>query len=238
MSTKQMKFAGAAHAELRRGVQQLCDAVGVTMGPKGHNVILQKSWGGPTVTKDGVTVAKEIDLPEPFQNMGAKMVQQVAKKTADVAGDGTTAATVLAGRIFEGGLKHIAAGANAVAVQRGINAAANAAANAIAEMATPCKGKADLQKVATVSANHDAEIGRIIAEAIDKVGHDGVAEIEESKTAETTLEYVERMSFDKGFLSPYFMTDPKKAQCVLENPLILLYEKKLANLPDLLPLLN
>ena len=238
MSTKQMKFSSAAHAELRRGVQQLCDAVGVTMGPKGHNVILQKSYGGPTVTKDGVTVAKEVDLPEPFQNMGAKMVQQVAKKTADVAGDGTTAATVLAGRIFEGGLKHIAAGANAVAVQRGINAAANCVAEAIKDAATPCKGKADLEKIATVAANHDAEIGRIIAEAIDKVGHDGVAEIEESKTAETTLEYVEGMSFDKGFLSPYFMTDPKKAECVLENPLILVYEKKLANLADLLPLLN
>jgi len=238
MSTKQMQFDASARGELRRGVQQLCAAVGVTMGPKGHNVLLQKSWGAPAVTKDGVTVAKEVDLPQPFENMGAKMVQQVAKKTADVAGDGTTAATVLAGRIFEGGLKHIAAGANPVAVQRGINAAAGAVAESIAAAATPCKGKADLEKVATVSANHDAEIGRIIAEAIDKVGADGVVEIEESKTAETTLEYVEGMAFDKGFLSPYFMTDPKKAECVLENPLILIYEKKLANLADLLPLLN
>jgi chaperonin GroEL len=238
MATKQMKFDVAAHVELKRGVDKLTKAVAGTMGPTGHNVLIQKSWGSPSVTKDGVTVAKEVDLPEPFENMGAKMVQQVAKKTADVAGDGTTAATVLAGAIFNSGLKHVAAGANSVAIQRGINNAAAAAAEAITNMAAKCKGKADLEKIATVSANHDAVIGKLIAEAIDKVGHDGVVEIEEGKTSETTLEYVEGMAFDKGFLSPYFMTDPKKAECILENPMILIYEKKISNLADLLPLLN
>ncbi|MBL9148694.1 MAG: chaperonin GroEL [Phycisphaerae bacterium] len=238
MTTKQMKFDTAAHVELKRGVDKLTQAVAITMGPTGHNVVVQKSWGAPTVTKDGVSVAKEIDLPDPFENMGAKMVQQVAKKTADVAGDGTTAATVLAGAIFSGGLKHVAAGANAVAIQRGINAAAAAACDAITEMATKCKGKADFEKIATVSANHDSTIGKLIADAIDKVGHDGVVEIEEGKASETTLDYVEGMAFDKGFLSPYFMTDPKKAECILENPLILIYEKKISNLADLLPLLN
>ncbi len=238
MANKQMKFDAAARAELKRGVDQLVQAVAVTMGPVGHNVMFSKTYGGPSITKDGVTVAKEVDLPSPFENMGAKMVQQVAKKTADMAGDGTTCATVLAGAIFNGGLKHIAAGANAVAVQRGINAAAQAGADAIAAMAQKCKGKSDLEKVATVSANHDSAIGKLIAEAIDKVGATGVCEIEEGKTAETTLSYVEGMSFDKGYLSPYFMTDPKRGECVLENPLILICEKKLNNLAELLPLLN
>ena len=238
MSQKQMKFDAAAHAELKRGVDQLVAAVAVTMGPVGHNVLFSKSYGSPQITKDGVTVAKEIDLPQPFENMGAKMVQQVAKKTADIAGDGTTCATVLAGAIFNGGLKHIAAGANAVAIQRGINAAALAGAEAVTAMAQKCKGKGDLEKVATVSANHDTVIGKLIAEAIDKVGADGVVEIEEGKTADTTLEYVEGMSFDKGYLSPYFMTDPKRAECVVENAIILINEKKISNLAELLPLLN
>ena len=238
MSQKQMKFDAAAHAELKRGVDQLVAAVAVTMGPVGHNVLFSKSYGSPQITKDGVTVAKEIDLPQPFENMGAKMVQQVAKKTADIAGDGTTCATVLAGAIFNGGLKHIAAGANAVAIQRGINAAALAGADAVTAMAQKCKGKGDLEKVATVSANHDTVIGKLIAEAIDKVGADGVVEIEEGKTADTTLEYVEGMSFDKGYLSPYFMTDPKRAECVVENAIILINEKKISNLAELLPLLN
>jgi len=238
MTTKQMKFDAAARQEFLRGVEQLSKAVAVTMGPTGRNVVLQKSYGGPAVTKDGVTVAKEIELAQPFENMGAKMIQQVAKKTADLAGDGTTTATVLAHRIFAEGLKHITAGANAVAVQRGINDAAAVACEVITNQAQKCKGKADYLKVATVSANHDAKIGETIAQAIDRVGADGVVEVEEGKSAETTLEYVEGMSFDKGFLSPYFMTDPKGAECVLEDASILIYEKKLSNLADLLPLLN
>ena len=237
-SSKQMKFTPAAQAELKRGVDAIAQAVAVTMGPTGRNVVIAKSWGSPHVTKDGVTVAKEVELTDPFANMGARMVQQVAKKTADVAGDGTTAATVLAAAIFNGGLRFIATGANAVAVQRGINDAAEVACNAITESAKKCAGKGDLVKVATVSANHDAAMGELIAEAIHKVGADGVVEVEEAKGYQTTLDYVEGMSFDKGYISPYFMTDPKKAECVLENPYILIYEKKIGNLADLLPLLN
>ena len=237
-SSKQMKFTPAAQAELKKGVDAIAQAVAVTMGPTGRNVVIAKSWGSPHVTKDGVTVAKEVELADPFANMGARMVQQVAKKTADVAGDGTTAATVLAAAIFNGGLRFIATGANAVAVQRGINDAAEVACNAITESAKKCAGKGDLVKVATVSANHDAAMGELIAEAIHKVGADGVVEVEEAKGYQTTLDYVEGMSFDKGYISPYFMTDPKKAECVLENPYILIYEKKIGNLADLLPLLN
>ena len=237
-SSKQMKFTPAAQAELKKGVDAIAQAVAVTMGPTGRNVVIAKSWGSPHVTKDGVTVAKEVELTDPFANMGARMVQQVAKKTADVAGDGTTAATVLAAAIFNGGLRFIATGANAVAVQRGINDAAEVACNAITESAKKCAGKGDLVKVATVSANHDAAMGELIAEAIHKVGADGVVEVEEAKGYQTTLDYVEGMSFDKGYISPYFMTDAKKAECVMENPYILIYEKKIGNLADLLPLLN
>ncbi|MEM6855019.1 MAG: chaperonin GroEL, partial [Planctomycetota bacterium] len=238
MAKKQMIFGAEAQAELKKGLAQLAAAVKVTMGPTGRNVVMQKSFGGPSVTKDGVSVAKEVELESPFQNMGAKMVVEVAKKTADKAGDGTTTATVLAEAIYNEGLRHVAAGANAIALQRGINAAAEAAAEAIQALATKCKGKDDLQAVATVSANHDAEIGSLIAEAIYKVGKDGVVEVEEGKSAETTLDYVEGMQFDKGYLSPYFMTDPATQECVLEDPLILVHEKKISNLPDLLPLLN
>ncbi len=238
MTTKQMKFDTAAQREFKNGVDQIAQAVAVTMGPTGRNVVMDKSFGGPSVTKDGVSVAKEIDLPQPFENMGAKMINEVAKKTSDLAGDGTTTATVLAQSIFSSGLRLVAAGANAVAVQRGINNAARVATEHIENIAVQCKGKSDYQKVATVSANHDQEIGDLIAEAIDKVGADGVVEVEEGKTAETTLEYVDGMAFDKGYLSPYFMTDPKAAECVLEDPNILIFEKKISNLSDFLPLLN
>jgi len=238
MTSKQIMFEDKALLEMKKGIDKLADAVKCTMGPAGRHVVIDKSFGGPHVTKDGVTVAKEIELPERFESMGAKMVHQVAKKTADKAGDGTTCATVLAQAIFGEGLRIVASGANPVHVQRGINKAAQAASDAIDALATPCKGKADLKKIATVSANHDESIGELIAEAIHKVGHEGVVEIEDGNSNETELEYVEGMQFDKGYLSPYFMTDPKTGECALEDALILIHEKKISNLADLLPLLN
>ena len=238
MASKQIMFDESALLEMKKGVDQLAGAVKCTMGPAGRHVVIEKSYGSPQVTKDGVSVSKEVALPEPFESMGAKMVNEVAKKTNDKAGDGTTAATVLAQAIFAEGLRHVAAGANPVHLQRGINKAAAIAGETIDELAVPCKGKADYKKIATVSANHDADVGELIAEAISRVGPDGVVEVEDGKSAETTLDYVEGMQFDKGYLSPYFMTDPKTAEAVLEDAYILIHEKKISNLPDLLPLLN
>lgn len=235
---KQLMFDANAMVEMKKGLDQLAKTVAVTLGPTGRHVVIGKSYGAPTVTKDGVSVSKEIELPSPFQNMGAKMVNEVAKRTADKAGDGTTTATVLAQAIFTHGLKYVTAGVNPVMLQRGITAAAEAASEAIRDMASKCKGKDDLKKVATISANGNPVIGELIAEAIEKVGPQGVCEVEEGQSAETTLEYVEGMNFDKGYLSPYFMTDPNTLQCVLEDALVLIHEKKISNLPDLLPLLN
>ena len=237
-NAKQIMFNDAALQEMKKGVQRLARAVKVTMGPSARHVLLQKSYGGPSISNDGVSVAREITLEEPFESMGAKMVAEVAKKTNDVAGDGTTAATTLTEAIFLEGLRHVSAGYNPVLLQRGINAAAAAAGEAIDKMAVKCKGRDDYFKVAKVSASHDEQIAGIIAEAIEKVGPEGVVEVEEGKGAETTLEYVEGMAFDKGYISPFFMTDPKTAECVLEDAYVLIYEKKIANLADFLPFLN
>jgi chaperonin GroEL len=235
---KQMMFDQTARAQLKDGLNQLVSAVKVTMGPTGRNVLLQKSYGSPKVTKDGVSVSKEIDLPEPFKNMGAKMVNQVASKTSDVVGDGTTTATVLAEAIYTEGLKYVTSGVNPVAVQRGINNAAAEAIKFIASISKPVKGREDIAKVATISANNNAEVGEILAEAVEKVGAEGVIEVEEGKGLETELEIVEGMQFDKGYLSPYFMTNAETLECELEDAYILLHEKKISNLRELVPLLE
>ena len=221
-----------------RGVNALADAVKITLGPKGRNVVLDKKFGSPLITKDGVTVAKEIELEEPLENMGAQMLKEVASKTSDVAGDGTTTATVLAQAIFREGVKTVAAGANPMAVKRGIEKAVVAAVDDIHKLSTEVKKGEMIAQVATVSANNDSKIGNIIAEAMDKVGKDGVITVEEAKTIETSLEVVEGMQFDRGYLSPYFVTDPERMECVLENCLILIHEKKISNMKDLLPLLE
>ncbi|MHC4995791.1 MAG: chaperonin GroEL [Planctomycetota bacterium] len=238
MSIKQMMFDADASVELKKGLDLLNKTVATTMGPTGRHVVINKSFGGPAVTKDGVSVAKEIDLPGAFENMGAKLVNEVARKTNDKAGDGTTTSTVLTQAIYEAGLRHVASGANPTVIQRGVLAAAEVAGNAIRDAASKVKNRDDLMKVATISANNDPEVGDLIAEAIDRVGASGVVEVEEGKASVTTLDYVEGMQFDKGYLSPYFMTDPKTQECVLEDAYILIHEKKLSSLPDLLPVLN
>jgi chaperonin GroEL len=238
MAAKQMKFDTDARVEIASGLSQLARAVKATLGPRGRNVILQKSWGSPRITKDGVTVSKEIELPQPFENMGAKLVNMVASKTGDVAGDGTTTATVLAEAIYEDGLKYVAAGHNPVLVQRGILKAAEVAADAISAMSKPVKGKEDYRKVATISANGDEHIGQLMADAMEKVGKEGVITVDEGKGTESVLEYTEGMQFDKGYLSPYFLTNPTTLEAVLEDAYILLHEKKISNLTELLPLLN
>jgi len=235
---KQLLFGEAARRRLQGGAGRLAKAVRVTMGPTGMNVIMQKSFGAPGVTKDGVTVAKEIELKEKFENVGAQMVKQVASKTSDVAGDGTTTATVVAEAIYSEGLKNVAAGANPVALKRGIDAAVDAVVGAVAEMAKPCKTREDIAKVATVSAHNEAEIGELVADAMDKVGSDGVATVEEGKSTDTFLEVVEGLQFDKGYISPYFVNKPEDMTCVLEDCYILIHEKKISNLREFLPLLE
>jgi len=235
---KQLLYADDAKRKMAQGLKKLADAVRVTLGPTGRNVIVQKSYGGPTVTKDCVTVAKEIELPDKFENMGAKMANQVASKTADVAGDGTTTAIVLAEAIFGEGLRHVTAGANPMALKRGIDLAVDAAVDAIFDQSRKVKGHDDVAKVATVSANNDTTIGNLIADALDKVGNDGVMTVEEGKGTETVLDLTEGMQFDKGYLSPYFITDPQTMEAVLEDAYILIHEKKLSNLRDLIPLLE
>ncbi|MFI4912898.1 MAG: chaperonin GroEL [Sedimentisphaeraceae bacterium JB056] len=235
---KQMMFETAARKELKEGLSALASAVKVTMGPTGKNVLLHKSFGAPKVTKDGVSVSKEIELPEVFKNMGAKMVNQVANKTSDKVGDGTTTATVLAEAIYAEGLKFVAAGANPVAIQRGINKAVEVVTNFIAENSKKVKGHADIAKVATISANNNAAVGEMIANAMDKVGKEGVIEIEEGKGMETELSVVEGMQFDRGYISPYFITDTGSLEAVLEDAYVLLHEKKISNVRELVPLLE
>ena len=235
---KQIKFDAEARQKILAGVEKLSAAVTSTLGPSGRNVILDKKFGSPQITKDGVTVAKEIELEDPFENMGAQMVREVASKTNDVAGDGTTTATLLAEAVYREGLKNITAGANPMALKRGIDQATAAVVDAIAKLAKKVKSAEEIAQVATLSANGESEIGDIISEAMDKVGKDGTITVEEAKTLETTLDVVEGMQFDKGYLSPYFVTDPESMECVLENPYILLFEKKISNLQDMLPLLQ
>src|SRR2546426_2152245 len=238
MAAKQIAFDQEARDAMRKGVAKLARAVKVTLGPKGRNVILQKSFGSPTVTKDGVTVAKEIELEDHYENMGAQMVKEVASKTSDVAGDGTTTATVLAEAIFNEGLRAVVSGVNPMLMKRGIEKAVDDIVEKLKKMSIPVKSKRDLENVATIAANNDEEIGRIIAEAMEKVGKDGVITVEEGKTLETTHEFVEGMQFDRGYLSPYFVTDPQKMECELEDVYILIYEKKITTNKDLIPILE
>jgi chaperonin GroEL len=238
MAAKQIAFDQEAREAMRRGIGKLARAVKVTLGPKGRNVILQKSFGSPTVTKDGVTVAKEIELEDRYENMGARMVKEVASKTSDVAGDGTTTATVLAEAIFNEGLRAVVSGANPMLMKRGMERAVEEIVNRLQEMKIDVRTKKDMENVASVASNNDREIGKIIAEAMDKVGKDGVITVEEGKALTTGHEFVEGMQFDRGYLSPYFVTDPQKMECELEDPFILIYEKKISSNKDLVPVLE
>jgi chaperonin GroEL len=238
MAAKELQFDTEARAALKRGVDQLAQAVKVTLGPKGRNVVIDRKFGAPTVTKDGVTVAKEVELDHPIENMGAQMVKEVATKTSDLAGDGTTTATVLAQAIFREGLKNVTAGANPMAIKRGIDKAVEKVVGELKSLSTPTKGKKEIAQVGAISANNDQEIGNLIADAMDKVGKDGVITVEEAKGLETTLETVEGMQFDRGYLSPYFVTDPERMEAVLEDALILIHDKKISSMKDLLPVLE
>src|SRR6266480_3943808 len=239
MPAKQLEFNTEARARLKRGVDQLAEAVKVTLGPKGRNVVIDKKFGNPTVTKDGVTVAKEIELEDPIENMGAQMVKEVATKTSDLAGDGTTTATVLAQAIFREGLKSVTAGSNPMSLKRGIDRAVEAVVEDLKKISVPTSGnKKDIAQVGAISANNDQEIGKLIADAMEKVGKDGVITVEEAKGLETTLETVEGMQFDRGYLSPYFITDPEKMEAVLEDAYVLIHDKKISSMKDLLPILE
>lgn len=238
MPAKQIIYSENSRQAILRGVNQLADAVKVTLGPKGRNVVLEKKFGGPTITKDGVTVAKEVELKDPLENMGAQMVREVASKTSDIAGDGTTTATILAQSIFREGVKHVAAGANPMALKRGIDKAVEIVVKEIEKQAVKVTSDDKIAQVGTISANGDTEIGNTIAEAMKKVGKDGVITVEESKTMHTELQTVEGMQFDRGYLSPYFISDPDRMEAVLEEPYILIHEKKISNMKDLLPLLE
>jgi chaperonin GroEL len=238
MPAKQLMFDEEARRAILRGVDKLANAVKATLGPKGRNVVLDKKFGAPNITKDGVTVAKEVELEDPFENMGAQMVKEVASKTSDVAGDGTTTATVLAQSIVREGMKNVTAGSNPMALKRGIEKAVEAVVEEIKKISKPTKGKKEIAQVATISANNDKTIGDLIADAMEKVGKDGVITVEEAKGVETTLEVVEGMQFDRGYISPYMVTDPERMETVLENPLILIHEKKISGMKDLLPILE
>ena len=238
MAAKELLFDTEARAKLKRGVDALAEAVKVTLGPKGRNVVIDKKFGSPTITKDGVTVAKEIELSDPVENMGAQMVKEVATKTSDLAGDGTTTATVLAQAIFREGLKNVTAGANPMELKRGIDRAVQAVVDELHNISVPTAGKKEIAQVGSISANNDKEIGNLIAEAMEKVGKDGVITVEEAKGLETTLETVEGMQFDRGYLSPYFVTDPEKMEAIVEDGLILIYDKKISAMKDLLPVLE
>jgi len=238
MAAKELLFNVDARAKLKKGVDHLAEAVKVTLGPKGRNVVIDKKFGSPTVTKDGVTVAKEVELSDPVENMGAQMVKEVATKTSDLAGDGTTTATVLAQAIFREGLKNVTAGANPMELKRGIERAVEAVVEHLKTISTPSAGKKEIAQVGTISANNDKEIGNLIAEAMEKVGKDGVITVEEAKGLETTLETVDGMQFDRGYLSPYFVTDPEKMEAVLDDPYILIHDKKISAMKELLPILE
>ena len=238
MAAKTVRFAQEAREKILRGINVLADAVTVTLGPKGRNVVLEKSYGAPTVTKDGVTVAKEIELEDRFENMGAQMVKEVASKTSDVAGDGTTTATVLARSIFTEGIKMVAAGHDPMSLKRGIDRAVAAVTGELKNLSKPTKDRREIAQVGTISANNDSTIGDIIAEAMEKVGKEGVITVEEAKGLETTLEVVEGMQFDRGYLSPYFVTDPERMEAKLEDAYVLIHEKKISSMKDLLPILE
>src|SRR3954463_16096786 len=238
MAAKEIFFHQSAREAILRGVRVLSDAVAVTLGPRGRNVVIEKSFGSPTVTKDGVTVAKEIDLENKFENMGAQMVKEVASRPSAAAGDGTTTATVLARAIYEEGLKLVAAGHSPMDLKRGIDKAVEVIVGELKKQSKQTKDRKEIAQVGTISANNDETIGNIIAEAMEKVGKDGVITVEEAKTLETSLEVVEGMQFDRGYLSPYFVTDPERMEVALENPLVLIHEKKISSMKDLLPLLE